>query len=313
MNLDDLKKLNTGLSDIDKISVGQRINIKKISEDNNKASTYEGSHPRNQPQGNGGDNGPNIGGPSGKPTEQQEGSSGTTGADNSKGNKPHFLNYKPEYLEQPLFAPLASKFSNYVNEPTWLYSGDMFDDPIGYWNYWDAKKKFTHLLTTCLSDKFCIDTVSSLVDKAVSRTYGFGLNQFNQKLKLSSDAFSIASSWVNTDRIITSSKQSSKLGLWTQPLRSELGYALSHVSPLVLDLNGDGIKLFPYSKGVYFDIDNDGFAERVGWVSPQDGQLARDLNGNGKIDDITELFGDDLISAYFKQPLVSDNKLSLAN
>jgi hypothetical protein len=67
------------------------------------------------------------------------------------------------------------------------------------------------------------------------------------------------------------------------------------------------------SKGVYFDIDNDGFAERVGWVSPQDGQLARDLNGNGKIDDITELFGDDLISAYFKQLLVSDNKLSLAN
>ena len=48
-------------------------------------------------------------------------------------------------------------------------------------------------------------------------------------------------------------------------MREELGYAASHVSPLVLDLNGDGVKLFPYTEGVHFDIDNDGFMEKVGW------------------------------------------------
>jgi Ca2+-binding RTX toxin-like protein len=47
--------------------------------------------------------------------------------------------------------------------------------------------------------------------------------------------------------------------------------------------------------------------ERIGWVSKEDGQLAMDLNGNKVIDDITELFGDDLISAYFKLSLLDSN------
>ncbi|MEA2879899.1 MAG: hypothetical protein QOF14_5095, partial [Hyphomicrobiales bacterium] len=66
----------------------------------------------------------------------------------------------------------------------------------------------------------------------------------------------------------------------------------SGTDPLVLDLDGDGLELTRADGGnVYFDIDHDGFAERTGWVGGDDGLLARDLNGNGKIDDITELFG----------------------
>lgn len=41
----------------------------------------------------------------------------------------------------------------------------------------------------------------------------------------------------------------------------------------------------------YFDMDGDGFAEAAGWVAPDDGLLALDENGNGTIDDATELFG----------------------
>jgi hypothetical protein len=33
------------------------------------------------------------------------------------------------------------------------------------------------------------------------------------------------------------------------------------------------------------------YAERTGWVRPDDGILVRDLNGNGRIDNITEMFG----------------------
>jgi len=63
-------------------------------------------------------------------------------------------------------------------------------------------------------------------------------------------------------------------------------------SPLVLDLDGDGIELTdPWRSWTYFDIDEDGFAERTGWVSPDDGLLALDVNTNGSIDDISELFG----------------------
>lgn len=43
--------------------------------------------------------------------------------------------------------------------------------------------------------------------------------------------------------------------------------------------------------GAAFDIDGDGFAEKVGWVRGGDGMLVRDLDGNGAIDDVAEMFG----------------------
>ncbi len=67
--------------------------------------------------------------------------------------------------------------------------------------------------------------------------------------------------------------------------------------PLVMDLDGDGVEVsrLGYGTGastVYFDMDNDGFAERTSWATGGDGLLALDKNGNGKIDNQGELFGD---------------------
>lgn len=66
-------------------------------------------------------------------------------------------------------------------------------------------------------------------------------------------------------------------------------------SPLVIDLDGDGIETVSSDKGVYFDHDGNNIAERSGWVSKDDGLLVRDINGNGQIDNGTELFGDNTI------------------
>jgi hypothetical protein len=64
------------------------------------------------------------------------------------------------------------------------------------------------------------------------------------------------------------------------------------VDPLTLDLDGDGLELAPASStGPRFDIDGDFYAERTGWVRPDDGILVRDLDGDGRIDDVTEMFG----------------------
>ncbi|MBI5248323.1 MAG: hypothetical protein HY912_02410, partial [Desulfomonile tiedjei] len=62
--------------------------------------------------------------------------------------------------------------------------------------------------------------------------------------------------------------------------------------PLVLDLDGDGIEMTSTRSGTFFDLGNDGFAEQTGWVDPDDGLLAMDRNGDGIINNGTELFGD---------------------
>lgn len=73
---------------------------------------------------------------------------------------------------------------------------------------------------------------------------------------------------------------------------NKFGQYYTRRDPLVLDLNYDGARLLSVTAStVNFDLDGDGFAERTGWVSPSDGLLALDRNGNGIIDDGTELFG----------------------
>jgi hypothetical protein len=74
------------------------------------------------------------------------------------------------------------------------------------------------------------------------------------------------------------------------------GVAPTLASPLILDLDGDGIETTklgfgPAASPVHFDLDGDAFAERTGWVGGGDGLLAWDKNSNGTIDDNGELFG----------------------
>ena len=64
------------------------------------------------------------------------------------------------------------------------------------------------------------------------------------------------------------------------------------VDPLIFDLNGDGVKTVALADGVHFDFDKNGFAEKIGWVSPEDGLLVSDLDKNGRIDSGRELMGD---------------------
>lgn len=64
------------------------------------------------------------------------------------------------------------------------------------------------------------------------------------------------------------------------------------LTPIVIDLNGDGIHTIARgASDATFDLLGNGSAIHSGWISGQDGFLAVDRNGNGKIDDINELFG----------------------
>ncbi|WP_274603605.1 calcium-binding protein, partial [Rhizobium sp. CFBP 8762] len=78
--------------------------------------------------------------------------------------------------------------------------------------------------------------------------------------------------------------------------------------PLVIDLDGDGIETRPLGgKAIYFDVDGDLFAERVGWLDGDDGFLVRDLNRNDRIDDISEMFGGVGASGFSRLAVFDEN------
>ncbi|MCG8432394.1 MAG: hypothetical protein MJA83_00005, partial [Gammaproteobacteria bacterium] len=90
----------------------------------------------------------------------------------------------------------------------------------------------------------------------------------------------------------TNGKSDPILGIKLDNKDPQKGESQGKGSPLVFDLDDDGYDLISFAdSAVYFDLDADGFAERTAWVSPDDGLLALDRDGNGRIDDVTELFG----------------------
>jgi len=66
---------------------------------------------------------------------------------------------------------------------------------------------------------------------------------------------------------------------------------LASGTPLVLDLNGDGVRTLNIDSGTKFDLFATGQQTQTGWASPQDGLLVIDRNQDGLINNGSELFG----------------------
>lgn len=92
-----------------------------------------------------------------------------------------------------------------------------------------------------------------------------------------------------------------QIDLIKNSIKSAFATAEVQTSPLILDLDGDGVETIGTNSGVYFDHANDGFKENTGWVGKDDGLLVRDINGNGQIDNGTELFGNNSVLSNGKK------------
>ena len=78
--------------------------------------------------------------------------------------------------------------------------------------------------------------------------------------------------------------------IWS--LMGQAGLLPIRIDPIVLDISGLGITTKSVTAGVYYDLDNNGFAEKTGWIDAKSGILVLDRDGNGKIEAGKELFGD---------------------
>jgi hypothetical protein len=83
----------------------------------------------------------------------------------------------------------------------------------------------------------------------------------------------------------------------TGSVSNTLTLTICVATPLVLDLNGDGVHTVGAAQGVLFDVANNGTLSQTGWTNANDGLLVRDINHDGLINNGAELFGNGTLLA----------------
>lgn len=141
------------------------------------------------------------------------------------------------------------------------------------------------------------DGEMKIIDDYISSPYNSTVIEFDVggQPSVSSIYVSITGPGVGSVLIDTEKEFTRILGFSLEKMSSLFNASEITPSPLIVDLDGDGVETSGKANGVYFDHDGNGFAEKSGWVGKDDGLLVRDINGNGQIDNGTELFGNNSV------------------
>lgn len=111
------------------------------------------------------------------------------------------------------------------------------------------------------------------------------LEQDLQELEDIKNEYDLGESFINS--VATQAEQANQALL----------HAAGFISPLVVDLDGDGIETISTLDGEVFDF-NDPSIIAHGWLSGDDGFIVLDKNNNGVIESNTELFGSDYLDGF---------------
>ena len=137
---------------------------------------------------------------------------------------------------------------------------------------------------------------------------GDALSKIAKRYNIGVEDLLRANPWIkNPDHIEVGWKI--KIPGYAEKVRNNLREGTRRIDPLVIDFDGDGIELTDIKESTaMFDLTGSGFANRVGWVSPDDAFLVWDKNGNGRIDDISEMFGSERESGFKALSLYDTNR-----
>jgi Ca2+-binding RTX toxin-like protein len=143
----------------------------------------------------------------------------------------------------------------------------------------------------------------SPVSQSLGEAWDSAMDALNHTLDSASDAFQALSDYLSDmmekalegiSNLLEAAREAAAdaaaaTGIPVEALKKLMAAAANAISPLILDLDGDGVETS--DRPVWFDHDGNGYAQRTGWVGKDDGLLVLDKNGNGAIDNGGELFG----------------------
>ncbi|THV10554.1 VCBS domain-containing protein, partial [Rhizobium rhizophilum] len=154
---------------------------------------------------------------------------------------------------------------------------------------------------------FSVDVQDSKI--VVSFNYGVGWSPASFNGFIISDAFdnvkTINSVSDNSSKVSVSHNANSIYVNWQgssfsagEKITIDVGFANGGRDPIILDLDRNGFAFSSIEDGVRFDINADGLGDQIAWTS-DDGILAYDVDGNGLIDNGSEIFTPDFNGGQF--------------